>query len=161
MRKNASILLTLLGISMMAFVFYGLYQSVPGRLGWESDYEDALGEAQSRDQLVLAYLYTDWCGYCKKMDAETFRDSDLIDEMSDNYVWLRLNAETQEDGVRLQRKFGITAYPCTVIMDQTGAELDRIEGFVPVGRFREAVKNASKARNVASREVCDSATGCA
>ncbi len=161
MRKNASILLTLLGISMMAFVCYNLYHSVPGRLGWELDYEDALGEAQSREQLVLAYLYTDWCSYCKKMDSETFRDSELIDAMSDNYVWLRLNAETQEDGVRLQRKFGIRAYPCTIIMDQNGAELDRIEGYVPVGRFKEAVENASKARDVASREVCDSATGCA
>ncbi len=161
MRKNASILLALLGIIMLAFVGYNLYQSVPSRLGWESDYEEALGEAQSREQLVLAYLYTDWCSYCKKMDSETFRDSELIDAMSDSYVWLRLNAETQEDGVRLQRKFGITAYPCTIIMDQNGTELDRIEGYVPVGRFKEAVESASKARNVASREVCDSAAGCA
>ena len=161
MRKNASILLTLLGITMLAFVGYNLYQSVPSRLGWESDYEEALGEAQSRDQLLLAYLYTDWCSYCKKMDSETFRDSELIDEMSGNYVWLRLNAETQEDGVRLQRKFGITAYPCTIIMDQNGAELDRIEGYVPAGRFKEALESASKARNVANHEVCDSATDCA
>ena len=161
MRKNASILLTLLGFTMLAFVGYNLYQSVPGRLGWESDYEEALDEAQSRDQLLLAYLYTDWCSYCKKMDSETFRDSELIDEMSGSYVWLRLNAETQEDGVRLQRRFGITAYPCTIIMDQNGAELDRIEGYVPVGRFKEAVESASKARNVANLEICDSATGCA
>ena len=161
MRKNASILLTLLGISMIAFVCYNIYESVPNRLGWKSNYEEALGEAQSRNQLLLAYLYTDWCSYCKKMDSETFRDSELIEEMSGSYVWLRLNAEKQEDGVRLQRKFGITGYPCTIIMDQSGAELDRIEGYVPVGRFKKAVESASKAHNVASSEVCDSATGCA
>ena len=161
MRENASTLLTLLGITMIAFVCYNLYESVPSRLGWESDYEEALGEAQSRNQLLLAYLYTDWCSYCKKMDSETFRDSELIDEMSSSYVWLRLNAEKQEDGVRLQRKFGITAYPCTIIMDQSGAELDRIEGYVPVGRFKEAVESASKAHNVASIEICYSAPSCA
>ena len=160
MRNNTSVLLTLLGIAMIVFVAYNLYESVPNRLGWEFDYEAALGEAQSRDQFVLAYLYTDWCSYCKKMDSETFRDSDLIDEMSDSYVWLRLNAEKQEDGVLLQKRFGITGYPCTIIMDQNGTEVDRIQGYVPVGRFKEAVRKATKTYDVADRD-CRSAEDCA
>ena len=87
---------------------YSLYQSLPDRLPWIQSYEQALKQARQEGKLVLAYLYTDWCGYCKQMEAETFTDKAVIDEMSDSYVWLKLNAETDEEGRQLQERFNIT-----------------------------------------------------
>ncbi len=143
MRRDTSLLLMTLGLCLVLLVGYTIYRSLPERLPWIQSYERALKEAQLGDKLILAYLYTDWCGYCKKMEAETFTDKTVIDEMSDSYVWLKLNAETDEEGRRLQERFNITGYPGLLLLNGEGQEMERISGFVPADAFRERVAAAA------------------
>ena len=143
MRKDTSVLLATLGLCLVLLVGYSLYRSLPGRLPWIQSYQQALEQAQQEDKLILAYLYTDWCGYCKKMEAETFTDQAVIDEMSDSYVWLKLNAETDDEGRQLQERFNITGYPGLLLLDGDGQEMERISGFVPAGAFRQRVAAAA------------------
>ena len=143
MRRDTSVLLATLGLCLVLLVGYSLYQSLPGRLPWIQSYQQALKQAQQEGKLILAYLYTDWCGYCKKMEAETFTDQAVIDEMSDSYVWLKLNAETDPEGRQLQERFNITGYPGLLLLDGDGQEMERISGFVPAGAFRQRVAAAA------------------
>ena len=143
MRRDTSLLLMTLGLCLVLLVGYSLYRSLPDRLPWIQSYEQALNQAQLEGKLILAYLFTDWCGYCKKMEAETFTDKTVIDEMSDRYVWLKLNAETDEEGRQLQGRFNITGYPGMLLLDGEGQEMGRISGFVPAGAFRERVAAAA------------------
>lgn len=41
-------------------------------------------------------IYTDWCGWCKKMDASTFQDSDVVSYMNENFYAVKMNAESKE-----------------------------------------------------------------
>ena len=143
MRRDTSLLLATLGLCLVLLVGYSLYQSLPDRLPWIHSCGQAVKQAQEEGKLILAYLYTDWCGYCKKMEAETFTDQAVIDEMSDSYVWLKLNAETDDEGRLLQERFNITGYPGLLLLDGEGREMDRISGFVPPGAFRERVAAAA------------------
>ena len=38
-------------------------------------------------------VFTDWCGWCKKMDKETFTDPVIVQYLNDNYYAVKLNAE--------------------------------------------------------------------
>ena len=38
-------------------------------------------------------IYTDWCGWCKKMDASTFKNSQVIEIMNRYYYPVKLDAE--------------------------------------------------------------------
>ncbi|MCI5084055.1 MAG: DUF255 domain-containing protein [Saprospiraceae bacterium] len=38
-------------------------------------------------------LYTEWCGYCKKMDRETFQDPKVIQYINENFIPIKLDAE--------------------------------------------------------------------
>ena len=143
MRKDTSVLLATLGLCLVLLVGFSLYRSLPGRLPWIQSYQQALKQAQQEGKLILAYLYTDWCGYCKKMEAETFTDQAVIDEMSDSYVWLKLNAETDPEGRQLQERFNITGYPGLLLLDGDGQDMERISGFVPAGAFRQRVAAAA------------------
>lgn len=143
MRKDTSVLLATLGLCLVLLVGFSLYRSLPDRLPWIQSYQQALKQAQQEGKLVLAYLYTDWCGYCKKMEAETFTDQAVIDEMSDSYVWLKLNAETDREGQQLQERFNITGYPGLILLDGDGQEMERISGFVPAEAFRQRVAAAA------------------
>ena len=40
----------------------------PLSIPWTSDYEAAFQQAGERDGVVLTYLHTDWCSYCKQME---------------------------------------------------------------------------------------------
>jgi thiol:disulfide interchange protein len=107
---------------------------------WNRDSSNALEQARSEGKPVLVFLYTDWCTYCKQMDGKTFSDPNVIDELGRKFVWLRLNAETDAQGIEMQRRFGISGFPTILFLDPSGRELNRIAGFVPPDQFRGRVE---------------------
>ena len=42
-------------------------------------------------------LFTDWCGWCKKMDKTTFENPVIIRYINDNYYPVKFNAEQAEE----------------------------------------------------------------
>jgi tetratricopeptide (TPR) repeat protein len=113
----------------------------PSAITWERDYAKAIQRAQSEKKLIVADMFTDWCVLCKKMDAETYADPQLIKDIGNKYVWLKLNTETEEDGKRLQQEFAILTYPTTLVLDSLGEEVDRIGRFLPAAEFTETVQS--------------------
>ena len=57
--------------------------SAPAAIPWRPDFEQALADGQKWSKPVLTYLYTDTCTYCKEMEATTFQDPLLVEEMRD------------------------------------------------------------------------------
>lgn len=137
--------LVLIGIMALGLALVPLFRSRPAAIEWHRDTQSALERAQASKRNVLAFLYTDWCGYCRQMDSNTFADPTVIQEMGDQYVWLRLNAETDPEGARLQREHGITGYPALLILEPDGSEIDRIPGYVPPDRFPGSVRERVEA----------------
>ncbi len=132
--------LVLGGMVVLALALLPFLRSRPPALQWHHTPESAFDAARSSGLNVLAFLYTDWCGYCRRMDRSTFVDPDVIRELGEAYVWLRLNAEKDPAGVRMQEDFGVGGYPTILILDPEGQEIDRVAGFVPPERFPEAVR---------------------
>jgi tetratricopeptide (TPR) repeat protein len=118
-----------------------LFPSRPSSITWERDYEKAIERAQAEKKLIIADMFTDWCTLCKKMDAETFAEPQLIEKMADEYVWLKLNTETEEDGKRLQQEFAILTYPTILVLDAQGEEVDRVDRFLASPQFSETVES--------------------
>ena len=116
-------------------------QASPSSISWERDYENAVERAGAEDKLIIAYGFTDWCVICKRMDAETFVAPELIEEMAAEYVWLKLNTETEEDGKRFQKDFAILVYPTILLLDSRGEEIERVDRFVPAADFRETFES--------------------
>jgi tetratricopeptide (TPR) repeat protein len=116
----------------------------PTEIKWERDYNTAIKRAQAEKKLIVADMFTDWCVLCKKMDAETYADPQLIKNIANKYVWLKLNTETEEDGKRLQQEFAILTYPTTLVLDSQGEEVDRVGQFLNAEAFTETVQSASK-----------------
>ncbi len=132
------------GFVVFAIVLGVAITGVPARsstITWERDYGKAIERAQAEKKLIIADMFTDWCALCKQMDAETFADPKLIQNMSDKYVWLKLNTETEEEGKRLQKEFAILTYPTILVLDGQGEEQDRIDRFLAAAQFMERVRS--------------------
>jgi len=65
-------------------------------INWIS-FEEAVARTKENPKMILVDLYTDWCGWCKKMDASTFKNADVVSYMKENYYSIKLDAERKED----------------------------------------------------------------
>ncbi|MDR3287217.1 MAG: DUF255 domain-containing protein [Prevotellaceae bacterium] len=45
---------------------------------------------------ILMDVYTDWCGWCKRMDASTFTNAAVVDYLNKYYYCVKFNAEGKE-----------------------------------------------------------------
>ncbi len=59
---------------------------------WEEAYE----LSKTSPKKVFIDMYTNWCGWCKKMDKTTFKDPALIKYLNDNFYSVKFNAERRE-----------------------------------------------------------------
>lgn len=57
-------------------------------------FTEGIKNATTKGKYVFVDLYTDWCGYCKQLDAVTFKASPVIAELGKNFVSIKLNAES-------------------------------------------------------------------
>jgi thioredoxin-related protein len=48
---------------------------------------------------IFIDFYTDWCGWCKKMDKTTFSDPAVAEYVNKNFYAVKFNAEQKEDVV--------------------------------------------------------------
>ena len=61
------------------------------------EWEEGVNKSSEENKKIIVDLYTQWCGWCKKMDKTTFRDSIIVDYINDNYVAIKFDAEHRDD----------------------------------------------------------------
>ena len=80
------------------------------------------------------------------LDASTFQDTDLIALAKDNFINLKIDAES-EYGRELFEKFQGAGYPLVVFLDHTGLEIDRFYGYLPTYEFMMKMENVISGEN--------------
>lgn len=62
------------------------------KINWVS-FNRAVELCKENPKYILIDVYTDWCGWCKKMDQTTFVDPTIAKYISENYYAVKLDAE--------------------------------------------------------------------
>jgi len=60
------------------------------------DFEEAVAMNKKKPKKIFLDMYTDWCGWCKKMDASTFVNPVIVEYMNENYYAVKFNAERKD-----------------------------------------------------------------
>ena len=107
--------------------------------------DDGLAKARTENKPIFVELYAEWCVFCKKFQEETIKDQRVASLLSENFVYVRLNAEDSRSRVRYKGKslsnvelaqaFGINAYPSLVFLDSKGQPITMLSGFLPPHQF--------------------------
>jgi thioredoxin-related protein len=99
---------------------------------------------------IFIDMYTDWCGWCKKLDATTYQDPTVIAYLNKNFYSVRMDAEMKDTIYYDGRMFvnpdpakarnthelayallgGKLSYPTLVYLDEKMNMLSQVPGFM-------------------------------
>ena len=133
------------------FLFIGLiaYSTNAQQVNWISWNEATeLTETDTIPKKVFVDVYTDWCGWCKKMDKDTFQNEEVAAYMKENFYMVKLNGEDKKpieykgktfkfvpSGRRGYHELAAAllknklSYPTTIFLDEKMAILSPVPGY--------------------------------
>ena len=147
MLRNLIILcLATFSLSVLSANDYGGPASVRFHNG---DFNSALKSASTDGKLLIVDFYADWCQPCKWMEKTTFKDTDVVSMLNENFVVYKANIDTK-DGFITKEKYGIQFLPTLLIFNTKGELVERLEStqtaenLLPVLQFHNHPNNKLK-----------------
>ncbi len=130
-------------ISLILLSTVGYSQSIK----WLT-FQEAIELNKKNPRNILIDVYTDWCGWCKVMDKQTFNNDTIINIVNKYFYAVKLNAETRDTIYFQNRMFvnenrggrsphnlaiallqGKMSYPNIVFLNKENQLLGAIPGF--------------------------------
>jgi len=132
--------------SILAVCALLLCGGLQAQVTWHSIEEASKARIGSR--LYFVDFYTSWCGYCKKMDRETFTDPTVAKLLNRYYYPVKFNAEGNNTFVWKGQSYGpgtanrthsfangLRGYPSFVLYKADGTVIQVIPGFYKADPF--------------------------
>ncbi|MCG9881139.1 MAG: DUF255 domain-containing protein [Bacteroidia bacterium] len=85
----------ILYLSFCLLLFSSFNKSASDELKWYK-WNEAYPLAQKDGKILLIDAYTDWCGWCKKMDRDTYSNADVIKKINKHFIPVKFNPELKE-----------------------------------------------------------------
>ncbi|TNE44343.1 MAG: DUF255 domain-containing protein [Deltaproteobacteria bacterium] len=93
---------------------------------WASlNFTQALQQAKENKRLLFVDMYATWCFPCKKYDRMVFSRTKVATYVHQHFVPLRRNGYRGE-GNYLRRRYNCVTFPCLLVIDSEGNEVERI-----------------------------------
>ncbi|SEH06441.1 thioredoxin family protein [Candidatus Venteria ishoeyi] len=96
-------------------------------INWHKWSDAVFAQAKAENKLVLLDLSADWCAFCKKMDATTYQDPEVLASIKQYYLPVRIHNETDP---ALAVQYAHYGFPGTVIFNAQGTELLKKKGYI-------------------------------
>ena len=89
---TTSFIITVLGFQIIG---QSATETNKNEIEWLS-WEEAISLNEDEPKKIFVDVYTDWCGWCKKMDKSTFKDDKVVESLSNGFYAVKFNAEQRE-----------------------------------------------------------------
>lgn len=121
-------------------------------------FDEGLARAKAEGKNIFVDLTASWCGWCKKMDKETFSQPEVVKLVNDYFVpvkvWGDSDKELTIEGYKITERnlatsaFGVTGFPTFYFLCPNGKAYNRLIGY----RIKDALM---KELTVAQTINCD------
>lgn len=107
-------------------------------IAFSSDFKGSVDKAKASHKPILLTFHTASCGWCRRMEDVTFRDSEVI-RLSKQFVNVRISADEDSS---LANSFGADGFPYTVVVSPSGKIVGSIVGYVEPSDFAARLRVA-------------------
>ncbi|RYD74946.1 MAG: DUF255 domain-containing protein [Sphingobacteriales bacterium] len=124
------------------------------------EWNDGYPLAAKKKKLLVVDLYTTWCGWCARMDRDTYTDKDIINLLNEDFVFVKVNPERADkmykidtmtlSGAKLMnlltngKRLG---FPTTVVIDPVKNNIVYAEsGYQDAATFKKSLEAIKKTK---------------
>ena len=110
--------------------------------------DEAITLSKTEPRKFLVDVYTDWCGWCKKMDHTTYENAQVADYLNSHFYPVKFNAEQRQE-IKVNDKtyeyvrngsrgynqyaaaltFNRLSFPTTVFLDENLKVIQPVPGY--------------------------------
>lgn len=157
MKKTGSLLMAFTFIASISFA-QKEKKAEAEKINWLS-FKEATEQNKKKPKKIFIDTYTDWCGWCKRMDVTTFEDKEVVAIVNKHFYAIKFNAEgkdtilyngktytnmnptaprgTHQLAVELLN--GKLGYPTSVYLDEQMKLLQPIPGYMDAKSFKQVL----------------------
>ena len=115
-------------IMMALFVSANVFAQEKGNLDWNTNLVEAVDKSiAEKKPLLMFFTGSDWCGWCKRLQAEAFFKPEFEKWAKENVVLMELDyprrtaqaEEIKTQNMNMQRMFGVRGYPTIWFVNPT------------------------------------------
>ena len=107
-----------------------------------TNWEDVVAKATLDNKCIMVDLSTEWCYWCKVMDKQHFRDTEVLSLMNPKLNSYMLDAEIDSMGKLMKLKYGIASYPSFIFFTPQGEYLETWHGSMPKHYWMQYIKDS-------------------
>ncbi len=111
---------------------------------WSSSFATSLNQAKLKRKYMLVDMYTDWCGWCKRLDRDTFSNPQMMAYLNSKYVCAKINAEGAPEGKQVAAKYRVSGFPCALVFDPSGKFIGKLPGYYKPDEYQQALEDLIK-----------------
>jgi len=113
---------------------------ITNKLRWLTSwltFDQAQKKGQDQDQKFLLYFYADWCGYCRKLDKQTFTDPSVAEFINANFIPVRINSDRMP---KVAARYGVQGLPDLRFLSADGKNIARWPGYIEADKLLPLLK---------------------
>lgn len=122
-------------------------------------FEEAIEKSKTEKRKIFIDVYTDWCGWCKVMDKNTFSEEKIAKILNEQFYPVKFNAEQKEDvefsgttfkyvpsGNKGYHQLAAAllnnqlAYPTVVFLDEEFRMIQPLQGYQKAPEFHKIIQ---------------------
>lgn len=146
---------------ILTFFSHSLYADanqnhiIPKGVQWASgqSWKEIQTKAIKEKKIIFIDAFATWCGPCKKMDKETFPDSQTGTFFSEHFISVKVQIDKTdndneaikswyEDAADIKKKYGVRSFPTLLFVSPDGILVHKVTGFKNVPKLLEAANIA-------------------
>jgi thioredoxin-related protein len=106
------------------------------------DFNKGYEMAKKKNKVMLVDVYTDWCGWCKRMDKDAYGKANIIESVNKDFIAVKFNPEQQGISYSYEGKTytgeqlagvisnnSINGYPTTIFLYPNGKKIEVVVGY--------------------------------
>ncbi len=108
--------------------------------------EQAMNLASENGKKVLIDVYAEWCPYCQRMQSQVYKDSTVVQAISDHFIWVQINIESDElvrfmghemTETQFARALENESIPTTYFLNSEGSIIGKQPGYIESETFSQ------------------------
>ncbi len=119
----------------------------PAAINWLK-YDQGLKQAVKEKKKIMVFFYTDWCGYCKKMNNYTYKDEDIKKILAKSFISVTVNGESKNSILvdkaniterELTSRFGVRGFPTIWFLEPNAEKISSLIGYRDAKNFADVL----------------------